>query len=341
MTTMTEMAGEIKRSLLTELPQALQTLVSQAWERPQALHVIEKSILDTVLQLGAHALEVYLRGVGNGDQGDSVELDSGHTVHRLPTEHTRGYHSIFGRYELSRVVYGSRAGQRLEWIPLDHRLQLPEGNSSYLLQQWTQRWVQEIPYAQVKGLFDEMFSVSLSVQTLERGSRSMGESVSDFFPSVPPPPAEEEHELLVIQADHKGVAMRGADRPKSAQATSKPRVKLGEKRMALVVASYSVDRFKRTPEQMTALLMKTPCSDEMPSPRPKPYAKRVRALLQRDEAGTTAPQTREGYEWLQQEVAQRHQPGQPIVMLADGQEALWTARQQFLPSQQHTLVEIL
>ncbi len=39
-----------------------------------------------------------------------------------------------GSFELSRRVYGTREGQKIEWVPLDQRLQLPESKFSYLLQ---------------------------------------------------------------------------------------------------------------------------------------------------------------------------------------------------------------
>ena len=57
---------------------------------------------------------------------------------RLEELHSRRYLSIFGEFLLQRMVYGSREGQKIEFVPLDNRLQLPESVFSYLLQDWDQ-----------------------------------------------------------------------------------------------------------------------------------------------------------------------------------------------------------
>ena len=44
------------------------------------------------------------------------------TARRLPQHHDRRYVSIFGELVISRVVYGSREGQKIESVPLDHCL---------------------------------------------------------------------------------------------------------------------------------------------------------------------------------------------------------------------------
>ena len=68
------------------------------------------------------------------------------------------------------------------------------------------------------------------------------------------------------------------------------------------------------------------------SQRPKPLHKHVRACLKRDDAGATAPQTTEVFDWMAQENAQRnpHQD-KPTVVLIDGQDSLWTAAWSAIP----------
>ena len=83
---------------------------------------------------------------GDGDLGDQIELSSGRTVKRLPKPQKRVYRSISGLYNLERVVYGTRAGQKVEFVPLDNRLQLPETRFSYLLQDWNQQLSVENPF---------------------------------------------------------------------------------------------------------------------------------------------------------------------------------------------------
>ena len=89
--------------------------------------------------------------LGNGDQGEDLELPDGRRLQRLEQEHCRDYQSIFGPFERSRVVYGSREGQKIEFVPLDNRLQLPEGVSSYVLQDWDQSLCVEQAFGQTQS----------------------------------------------------------------------------------------------------------------------------------------------------------------------------------------------
>ena len=82
--------------------------------------------------------------------------------------------------------------------------------------------------------------------------------------------------------------------------------------------------------------MRLPCL----ATRPKPCFKRVRAVLERDEADTTEGQTRTIFSWMAQEVAQRNRAGDKrVLLLMDGQESLWEAGWAFLPDRE--LIEIL
>ena len=57
----------------------------------------------------------------------------------MPEPHVRRYVSIFGELAIRRYVYGTREGQQIEAVPLDARLGLPEGDFSYVLEDWQQR----------------------------------------------------------------------------------------------------------------------------------------------------------------------------------------------------------
>ena len=50
-------------------------------------------------------------------------LPDGQEVHRLETLHPRVYQSVFGRFQLERVVYGTREGQKIPYVPVDTQLQ--------------------------------------------------------------------------------------------------------------------------------------------------------------------------------------------------------------------------
>jgi len=95
-------------------------------------------------------LDQFLASLGTGDMGERVALPDGRQVDRLPEVHKRRYVSIFGTFELTRTVYGSREGQKIEFVPLDNRLQLPESVFSYVLQDWDQSFCVEQAFGPCK-----------------------------------------------------------------------------------------------------------------------------------------------------------------------------------------------
>ena len=114
--------------------------------------------------------------------------------------------------------------------------------------------------------------------------------------------------------------------------------------MTMLGAVYSVDRHVRTPTEVLAALFQDGAPHPAPAPqRPVPQHKRMRALLVRDDAGTTAPQTTALFQWLAEEYRQRNPAeARPGVLLMDGQENLWYAGATLLPSENITeFIDIL
>jgi hypothetical protein len=101
-------------------------------------HEVERKLFARVLALGREAFCLFLRLQGQGDLGEELALPDGRVLCRLEQTHGRAYRCVFGDFSLSRVCYGSREGQRIDFVPLDARLELPESDYSYLLQEWDQ-----------------------------------------------------------------------------------------------------------------------------------------------------------------------------------------------------------
>ena len=97
----------------------------------KATHTVELGIFKKVLEIGFIALGMFFKMSGNGDQGERLTLPDGRVVRRLKNLHTRGYLSIFGLFELERTAYGTREKQKIQWVPLDAQLSLPESKFSY------------------------------------------------------------------------------------------------------------------------------------------------------------------------------------------------------------------
>lgn len=313
----------------------LQTCVRTAAQEGWAMHEIEREVWRRLLLLGRSSLSQFLMLVGTGDVGETFTLNDGEECRRLPETHERRYVSIFGEFQISRAVYGSREGQKIEWVPLDNRLQLPESDFSYLLQDWDQSLCVEQAFGQARTTVARILDLKQSVDSLEHMNQEMAELATTFVLNQPTP--EEEGEVLVLSADQKGIVMR---RPVDAPAPKAHRTKgdkASRKRMATVGTVYSVDRYHRTPDDVVAALFH---ERSEPSTRPQPQHKEVWASLPREDvpgSGTEAV-----FAWMVGELHLRGRgKGKPLVFLSDGQEALWEARADWLPERVVGILDLL
>src|ERR1041385_3168235 len=323
---------------LDDLCQEMKDTVLRAVREDLPLHEVEKLVWRQVLRIGHAALGQLFALLGNGDQGETVELPDGRRCERLEQEHTRRYVSIFGEFELARAVYGSREGQKIEFVPLDNRLQLPESVFSYVLQDWDQSFCAEQAFGPSAAVIQKILGLRESVDSLEHMNLEMSQQVLEFWQTRPQPTAEEEGAILVTSADGKGIVMRRSEKDEPTRAHRHKGEKASSKRMATVGAVYTVNPYVRTPEQMVAMMFRD--GPEPAEKRPQPQGKRVWAWLPVELEQETIPGMDFTYTWLQEEVQRRNPAGtKPLVHLCDGQECLWKARDEYLP--QENAVNIL
>lgn len=252
---MAQTPADLKQQM-DEVLGALDTYVHQAAHAGQPIHEVEREIWQQVLRLGHHCLAQFLARQGNGDQGATLAAPEGGTWQRLEHLHARPYVSIFGAFTLSRVVYGSREGQKIDFVPLDHRLQLPESPFSYVLQDWDQALCVEQAFAQARSTVARMLNLQQSVDSLEHMNVQMAQHVTAFREDRPRPEVQTEGALLVTSADGKGIVMRRDPEDPAAAAHRSKGEKASQKRMATVGTAYTVDRYVRTPEQVVAALFR-------------------------------------------------------------------------------------
>ena len=268
--------------LQQDLQNAVQDLTKfaqDAAQAGQAIHEVELGIFRSVLKLGRQCLELFLAHVGNGDMGSTIPHDNG-VWNRLPQTHSRRYVSIFGTFELDRVAYGTREGQKIDFVPLDNRLQLPQSTYSYLLQDWSQNLCVESAFGQVSDTLLKIFGAKLNIDGLERTNTQMAQSVPQYRDDRPKPSPETEGEIVVASADGKGVVMRRSAEDPAPKAHRSKGEKASQKRMAMVASVYSVDRYARTAEEVVAALFRDPRpEEEAVVKRPEPQNKRVMASL--------------------------------------------------------------
>lgn len=152
-------------------------LVEMSAENGVAVHEVESEVWSRILKIGRQALELFFSCCGNGGMGVEITDFDGQVLRRLAELHQRPYLSIFGLFELERYVYGTREGQRIEEVPFDSRLQLPESKFSYLLQEWDQALAVQNAYAETNQTIARILGFKQSVDSMERTNRNMSEPV--------------------------------------------------------------------------------------------------------------------------------------------------------------------
>ncbi|RUL80935.1 hypothetical protein TsocGM_25645, partial [Tautonia sociabilis] len=263
---------------------ALRDYVGRAARDGQRIDTVERELFRQLLGLGHSLLSAFVAQQGDGDLGPQAETADGHVARRLPERHDRRYVSVFGALTIARAVYGSREGQRIERVPLDERLGLPEGDFSYLLEDWAQRLCLNGSFAEAGRSLEMLLGLKPGARTLEHMSRAVAGYAPAFQDALPSPPPEEEGPLLVVTADGKGVPMRRPPQegPKPHHRRTKGE-KANKKQMACVGAVYTIEPFVRKVDDILDEVLR----DERAGDRPEPQHKHVWAEMTRQVGGET------------------------------------------------------
>jgi len=337
---MAEVAAFDNLEGLAQMGSDLAAYVRRAAIEGVAAHEAEEDIWRRILAMGRQAFGQFLTAQGDGDVGETIDMDEGKELRRLTEPHNRTYRSIFGPFELSRFVYGTREGQRIEFVPLDARLELPESEFSYVLQDWAGTHFVEEAFDRSAETLGRILGFSLSVDSLERMSRKMAESVADFRQSLPKPPADEEGEILVATADGKGIPMRRPADQRPVGARRRKGEKANKKQMATLGCVYTVDPKHRTAADVVeALFRERVVRQPKETAEPVAQHKRLCSSLTYEQGDVYVDAETEVFTWMATEMDARRRKGQPVICLMDGQRSLWASCAAYLPSD--GLVEIL
>src|SRR3954467_14279706 len=257
---------------------ALRDFVDQAARDGQRIDVVERELFRQLLGLGHTLLSAFVVQQGDGDVGPQAEAAEGQIARRLPERHDRRYVSIFGELTITRLVYGTREGQKIERVPLDERLGLPEGEFSYVLEDWGQRLCLKDSFAEASGSLEMLLGLRLGTRALEGMNRVVAAYAPAFQASLEVPPPDEEGSLLVVTADGKGVPMRrpSQEGPRPHHRRTKGE-KANKKQMACVGAVYSIEPFVRKADDILDEVLR----DKKAGERPKPQHKHVWAEMTR------------------------------------------------------------
>ena len=233
--------------------------------------------------------------------------------------------TVFGELRIGGPGYAVREKQKVEHAPVDQQLGLPEGEFSYLFQNWSGRFFVRNAYADASTSLVDLLGIKVSVDSLESLNLRMAADVEAFREQQPAPPAKEEGELLVLSADATGVPMAHCG---------------GRMQMAYLGAAYTVDRFVRTAQDVLDEVLRKQSSKG----RPRPQFKRLYADMTRpadDDSDVTLDGRVGVFSWLAHERQTRATSGsqpRPVICLMDGEHKLWERREQLLGED---VVEIL
>src|SRR5262245_37536929 len=199
--------------------------VCNAAQSGTAAHEVERTVFDFAIRIGQQMLGNFFQLQGDGDIGEYHEVAGGKRIKRLKCT-TRIYRSILGDFKISRYGYGSRNKQAIECYPLDTRLQLPEEEPSYPVQELFQTLTTEVSYDTARGILKKLLKMNATVDSMERVNQRCGDEVPSFRGMQQAPDPETEAELFVLTGDGKGVPIRHA---KDASRIRDHRLKSGPK----------------------------------------------------------------------------------------------------------------
>jgi hypothetical protein len=307
--------------------QAIEAYVEASSSTGERIDKVERELFSQLLLVGRTMLEGFVAAQGDGDAGPTLDQE-GRTLRRSEEQHPRRYLSIFGELSISRWVYAEREGQMIAAAPLDAWLSLPAGEFSYVLEDWQQRLCVKESFHEGVTSLRALLGVAPSERAAEQMNQRMAQSAARFHLHRGTPPPQEEGELLVATADGKGVPMR---RPLLERVHSSPRRGKGEKankkQMAYVGAVYSIDRYRRTADDVLDEVQRR----ERRKDRPAPRHKRVWAemtCVQEGESWSGRVQLFAELAVACHERDPQHQ--KTLVCLLDGEAGLWSMRGQWL-----------
>ncbi len=258
----------------------MQEFVRMSAKNGQAIHEVERGLWQRLRQMGHECLEQFLRLQGTGDMGETVTLPTAKNV----TDFRSCTSAVTCPSSASFTCRGPSTAlakdRNIEFVPLDNRLQLPESVFSYVLQDWDQSLCVEEAFRQAKATMWRILGLNQSVDSLEHMNQEMAQDATRFMLNRPAPARR--------RGDRRGQRRRQRDRDAAAgrriQAPKAHRTKgdkASQKRMATVATVYTVDRYRRTPEEVVAALFRD--APERSADRPRPQHKEVWASLPRDD----------------------------------------------------------
>ena len=128
-------------------------------------------------------MDLFLASQGDGDLGETVTTEDGHTRHRSEEPATRQLRTVFGEHQFEAYVYrmGQHPNTPIALRPIDNRLGIEPDRWSPLLQEFAMLFSVEQAFHPAAKAFEHLFRHALSVDTMEQVSRRMGAQANSLI----------------------------------------------------------------------------------------------------------------------------------------------------------------
>ena len=235
---------------------------------------IERGLFRRLLDLGEKLLLLFFVIRAQNCSRESAQKD-GQTL-PYHDERKRTYFSVFGKIPFWRpYFYKSKVGK----APLDAELSLGADRYSDFLREMSEYLAVYVAYSKDADLLNCFFDLPLSTRAIQQIIDADAKDVEAFYVQKPPPSPTEEEEILVIQADGKGVPMV-LETPAEPQIRLGKGKKRGRKKEAIVTTVYTTACAPRTPQRVVdSLFCQNSDPPEAPPEHSRPQNKHIWATL--------------------------------------------------------------
>lgn len=335
---------ESSPNMLAQIAADLRSDVIQAAADGDSFDSVERMAWKALLEMGAQAMELFLSQQGTGDVGEEVSNEAGKTLQRSKTTRQTTIRSLFGTHQFAEFTYSVGTNCKIELAPVSARMSLPSNRWSYLLQEFSQMFCVDQAFGNASRNLGRVFGGKFSCDTLEGVNQKMGAAAGCFLAQVPTPDPAQEGSILVATADCKGVPLVKEDAAKvAAFETAKKRP--GNRRMAAVASVYTIEPKHRTAEEVVAALFRDPQTQttlgRQANKAPQPQHKITTAHLpsmfdpEDDQCAEMITAIHNSMGWMADQVHDRLTDSQAVmVVLMDGQQALWDAFDKHFPKEE-------
>jgi hypothetical protein len=288
---------------------------------------IERGLFRRLLCLGAKLLTLFFVMRSQASSREALHTMDGR---RMPyqRESKRNYVSIFGQIAIWRpYFYQSSIGGA---CPLDAELSLGQDSYSDLVREICEYLGVYSIYHKTTEFLDRLLGLRLSTRVMQQIIATDAADVETYYAQKPAPAPEEEAEVLVLQADGKGVPIILEQPAEQAVRLGKGQ-KRGHKKEAVVTTVYTIPPTPRTPQEVVTSFfdLESQETDNAVERSDAPQNKQIWATLDGKDAALDR---------LAKQVALRDGPHiQHRVALCDGCEALQTR----LSARFHNFVQVL